>query len=69
MSSEVSKKGKEGQPLGGEGKMPHRGQYPGELLTSKGVVLVTANYRLGPFGFVAHPELSAENPCSTNQLT
>ena len=49
--------------------MPHRGQYPGELLTSKGVVLVTANYRLGPFGFVAHPELSAENPCSTNQLT
>ena len=35
--------------------------YPGELLTSNGVVLVTANYRLGPFGFLAHPELSAEN--------
>ena len=36
--------------------------YPGELLSSKGVVLVTANYRLGPFGFLALPELSAENP-------
>ena len=36
-------------------------EYRGELLTSKGVVLVTANYRLGAFGFVAHPELSAEN--------
>ena len=35
--------------------------YPGELLTSKGVVLVTANYRLGRFGFMAHPQLSQEN--------
>lgn len=36
-------------------------QYPGELLTSKGVVLVTTNYRLGRFGFVAHPQLSQES--------
>ena len=42
------------------------GEYPGELLTSKGVVLVTANYRLGAFGFVAHPELSAENPAGVS---
>ena len=35
--------------------------YPGELLTSKGVVLVTINYRLGPFGFLALSELSAES--------
>ena len=35
--------------------------YPGELLTSKGVVLVTVNYRLGRFGFMAHPALSEEN--------
>ena len=34
--------------------------YPGEVLTAKGVVLVTINYRLGPFGFLALPELSAE---------
>ena len=36
--------------------------YPGELLSSKGVVLVTANYRLGPFGFLALPDLTAESP-------
>ena len=35
--------------------------YPGELLTSKGVVLVTINYRLGPFGFLALPELTAQS--------
>ncbi len=35
--------------------------YPGELLSSKGVVLVTINYRLGPFGFLALPELGAES--------
>ena len=35
--------------------------YPGELLTSKGVVLVTINYRLGPFGFLALPQLGEEN--------
>lgn len=35
--------------------------YPGELLTSKGVVLVTINYRLGPFGFLALPELGTES--------
>ena len=40
--------------------------YPGELLSSKGVVLVTANYRLGPFGFFALPELSAEHPAGVS---
>ena len=35
--------------------------YPGELLTRKGVVLVTVNYRLGRFGFFAHPALTAEH--------
>ena len=30
----------------------------GELLTEKGAVLVTFNYRLGRLGFLAHPELS-----------
>lgn len=32
-----------------------------ESLTAKGVVLVTVNHRLGPFGYIAHPELSAES--------
>ena len=33
----------------------------GESLAKKGVVLVTFNYRLGPFGFFAHPELTKES--------
>src|SRR5437764_969415 len=35
--------------------------YDGETLAGKGVVVVTINYRLGVFGFLAHPELSAES--------
>ena len=30
-------------------------------LTNKGVVLVTVNHRLGPFGYIAHPLLTAES--------
>jgi para-nitrobenzyl esterase len=36
-------------------------QFDGEHLASKGIVVVTHNYRLGPFGFLAHPELSQES--------
>ena len=36
--------------------------YSGERLAKKGVVLVSIAYRVGPIGFFAHPELSAENP-------
>ena len=35
--------------------------YDGASLATKGVVVVTTNYRLGPFGFLAHPELTAES--------
>jgi len=34
----------------------------GEHLAHKGVVLVSMNYRLGLFGFFAHPDLAAESP-------
>jgi len=34
----------------------------GPPLSELGVVVVTANYRLGPFGFFAHPALTAESP-------
>jgi len=33
----------------------------GGLPKSTGIILVTANYRVGPLGFLAHPELSAES--------
>ena len=35
--------------------------FDGEMLARKGVVVVTTNYRLGPLGFFAHPELTAES--------
>jgi para-nitrobenzyl esterase len=34
----------------------------GAHLATKGVVVVTFNYRLGIFGFFTHPELAAESP-------
>ena len=34
----------------------------GASLTRRGVVLVSTNYRLGVFGFFAHPELTRESP-------
>jgi para-nitrobenzyl esterase len=34
--------------------------YDGANLAKKGVVLVSVAYRVGPMGFLAHPELSAE---------
>jgi para-nitrobenzyl esterase len=35
--------------------------YDGTNLAMRGVVVVTVNYRLGPFGYLAHPELTAES--------
>ena len=36
--------------------------YDGETLAREGAVVVTINYRLGPFGCLAHPLLSKESP-------
>lgn len=35
--------------------------YDGEEMAKKGVVFVSINYRVGVFGFMAHPELSQES--------
>jgi hypothetical protein len=37
-------------------------RYDGEALAKKGIVVVTINYRLGMFGFLALPELTQESP-------
>src|SRR5437870_7714831 len=42
----------------GAGSSPHT---DGQALARKGVVVVTFNYRLGPFGFFSHPELTKES--------
>ena len=35
--------------------------YSGEALAEQGIIFVSFNYRLGIFGFLAHPELTAES--------
>src|SRR6476620_9684212 len=45
--------------IAGDGSEP---RYAGESLARKGIVTVTVNYRLGVFGFFAHPELTKESP-------
>jgi para-nitrobenzyl esterase len=48
-----------GGNYGGTASTPN---FDGESLARQGVVLVSANYRLTIFGFLAHPELIRESP-------
>jgi len=43
---------------GGAGSLA---MYNGEALAKKGAVVITYNYRLGVFGFLAHPKLTKES--------
>ncbi len=44
-------------------------EYDGAALATKGVVLVTVNYRVSVLGFLAHPALSAESPHHASAIT
>ena len=37
-------------------------EFDGHNLAALGCVVITVNYRLGPFGFLSHPDLRAESP-------
>ncbi len=37
-------------------------EFDGEHLASRGIVVVSVAYRLGAFGFMAHPEITEESP-------
>jgi para-nitrobenzyl esterase len=45
--------------VGGDGSEP---RYEGDSIAKFGIVAITVNYRLGAFGFMAHPELTKESP-------
>ncbi|HEV2447505.1 MAG TPA: carboxylesterase family protein, partial [Candidatus Sulfopaludibacter sp.] len=45
--------------MAGDGSEP---RYDGESMARRGIVAITVNYRLGIFGFFAHPELTRESP-------
>jgi para-nitrobenzyl esterase len=45
--------------IAGDGSEP---RYEGAAMAAKGIVAVSVNYRLGVFGFFAHPELTKESP-------
>ena len=48
---------------GGAGSLPI---YEGAKLAAKGAVVITINYRVGVFGFMAHPALTAESPMGSS---
>lgn len=41
---------------------PSEMEFDGERLARRGIVVVTVNYRLNCFGFLCHPEITAESP-------
>jgi para-nitrobenzyl esterase len=48
-----------GSNISGTGNEPY---LDGSALSRRGVIVITMNFRLGVFGFLAHPALTAESP-------
>ncbi len=64
-----AKTGKENMPVmvwifggGLQEGYAHEMEFDGERIAARGVVFVSIAYRLNVFGFLAHPDLTAENP-------
>ncbi|WP_431214121.1 carboxylesterase/lipase family protein [Puia sp. P3] len=45
--------------IAGDGSEP---RYDCESMAKQGIIAITVNYRLGVFGFLAHPDLTKESP-------
>ncbi len=43
-------------------------EFNGERLARRGIIVVTVNYRLQTFGFLAHPDLTAQQPDSPSNF-
>ena len=41
---------------------PSEMEFDGERIARRGIVVVTVNYRLNAFGFLCHPEITAQQP-------
>lgn len=41
---------------------PSEMEFDGERMARRGIIVVSVNYRLGVFGFLAHPEISKNQP-------
>ena len=46
----------------------HEMEFDGEEFASRGVILVSVGYRLNLFGFLTHPEITAESPEAPSNL-
>ncbi len=49
------------------GGSANEGHISGACFAQKGIIMVSLNYRLGPFGFCSHPDIKGKNGACGNQ--